>query len=177
MGGGVFYHIFSSAALVSLALYHLVSATTTYLKSPLAYVAKPYHPVSSSHRFKYLQLYLLITCLLIAFAHQTLISSDSDPLLKGKYTCTPLHLSAIRRRPLPLPHPLPFSPHIRRHFPPPSPFRSLLRPRLRRLLPPVLVIRLLRVCPDLRSPGQMRLRLRPNLRPRRPPLLDPRLPA
>ncbi|KAG5252126.1 protein CbbY [Salix suchowensis] len=88
MGGGVFYHIFSSAALVSLALYHLVSATTTYLKSPLAYVAKPYHPVSSSHRFKYLQLYLLITCLLIAFAHQTLISSDSDPLLKGS---TPVH--------------------------------------------------------------------------------------
>ncbi|KAH8517745.1 hypothetical protein Peur_011914 [Populus x canadensis] len=88
MGGGVFYYIFSSAALIALALYHLISTTTAYLKSPHAYIAKPYYPFSSSHRFKYLQLYLLILCLLVAFAHQTLVSSDSDPLLKGS---TPVH--------------------------------------------------------------------------------------
>ncbi|KAK9272568.1 hypothetical protein L1049_002942 [Liquidambar formosana] len=84
------YHIFSSSALVSLGLYHLISTTINHLKSPRDYSAKPYHPfsLSSSPRLKLLQLYLLILCLLIAFAHQSLISSDSDPLLKGS---TPVH--------------------------------------------------------------------------------------
>ncbi|KAF7136488.1 hypothetical protein RHSIM_Rhsim08G0037800 [Rhododendron simsii] len=89
------YHIFSSSALVSLGLYHVISATRNHLKSPRDYSAKPYHPFPSSssfpppfHRLKYLQLYLLILCLLVAFAHQALISTDSDPLLKGS---TPVH--------------------------------------------------------------------------------------
>ncbi|KAE9446115.1 hypothetical protein C3L33_22069, partial [Rhododendron williamsianum] len=89
------YHIFSSSALVSLGLYHVISATRNHLKSPRDYSAKPYHPFPSSsslpppyHRLKYLQLYLLILCLLVAFAHQALISTDSDPLLKGR---TPVH--------------------------------------------------------------------------------------
>uniref|UniRef100_A0A5B7B2B7 Plant viral-response family protein n=1 Tax=Davidia involucrata TaxID=16924 RepID=A0A5B7B2B7_DAVIN len=86
----IIYHIFSSSALLSLGLYHLISTTSSHLKSPRDYFAKPYHPfsLSSSQRLKHLQLYLLILCLLIAFAHQTLISSDSDPLLRGR---TPVH--------------------------------------------------------------------------------------
>lgn len=84
------YEIFSSSALLSFGLYHLISTTRNYLKSPPSYTAKPHHPFSSSssNRFKHLQLYLLILCLLIAFIHQTLISYDSDPLLKGR---TPVH--------------------------------------------------------------------------------------
>ncbi|XP_065868158.1 uncharacterized protein [Euphorbia lathyris] len=83
------YQIFSSSALLSLGLYHLISTTFNYLKSPQSYTAKPYHPLPlSSSRFRHLQLHLLILCLLIAFAHQTLISSDSDPLIKGR---TPVH--------------------------------------------------------------------------------------
>ncbi|CAK7348116.1 unnamed protein product [Dovyalis caffra] len=85
---GLFFQIFSSAALISLGLYHLICTTRNYLKSPHSYIAKPYYPLSSSNRFKYLQLYLLILCLLIALVHQTLISSYSDPLLKGS---TPVH--------------------------------------------------------------------------------------
>lgn len=89
------YEIFSSSALVSLGLYHLISTTRNYLRSPQSYSAKPFHPfplpssnATGNHRFKHLQLYLAILCLLIAFVHQVLISSDSDPLLKGH---TPVH--------------------------------------------------------------------------------------
>ncbi|KAG6621744.1 hypothetical protein I3842_Q000400 [Carya illinoinensis] len=81
------YEIFSSSALLSLGLYHLISTTRNYLKSPQSYSAKPFHPFNH-HRLKHLQLYLLLFCLLIAFLHQLLISSDSDPLLKGH---TPVH--------------------------------------------------------------------------------------
>ncbi|KAF5725601.1 hypothetical protein HS088_TW23G00325 [Tripterygium wilfordii] len=87
------YQIFSSSALVSLGLYHLISTVRNHLKSPQTYSARLFHPFSlssssSSSRFKHLQLYLLILCLIIALAHQALISSDSDPLLKGN---TPVH--------------------------------------------------------------------------------------
>ncbi|CAN1126570.1 hypothetical protein LINPERPRIM_LOCUS5896 [Linum perenne] len=88
---GLFYQILSSSALISLGLYHLISSARSYLKSPQSYAAKPFHPFpnsSSSSRLRYLPLYLLILFLLVAFAHQTLISSDSDPLLKGR---TPVH--------------------------------------------------------------------------------------
>ncbi|OVA09720.1 Protein of unknown function DUF716 [Macleaya cordata] len=83
-------HIFSSSALLSLGLYHLICTTRNHLKSPREYTVKPYHPfpLSSSPRLKHLQLYLLIFSLLIATAHQTLTSTDSDPLLKGS---TPVH--------------------------------------------------------------------------------------
>ncbi|XAR58334.1 hypothetical protein NMG60_11026786 [Bertholletia excelsa] len=81
------YHLFSSNALVWLGLYHLICTTRNHVKSPREYFAKPHHPLSSP-RFKHLQLYLLILCLLIAFAHQLFISSDSDPLIKGR---TPVH--------------------------------------------------------------------------------------
>ncbi|XP_059643434.1 uncharacterized protein LOC132285285 [Cornus florida] len=88
----IIYHIFSSSALLSLGLYHLICTTRNHLKSPRDYLAKPYHPLSlsssSSQRLKHLLLYLMILCLLIAFVHQTLISSVSDPLLKGR---TPVH--------------------------------------------------------------------------------------
>ncbi|XP_052188340.1 uncharacterized protein LOC127798778 [Diospyros lotus] len=85
------YHIFSSSALMSLGFYHLICATRDHLKSPRDYFAKPYHPLSfsSSQRLRHLQLYLLIVCLVIAFVHQTIVSADSDPLLKGR---TPVHL-------------------------------------------------------------------------------------
>ncbi|KAH7850757.1 hypothetical protein Vadar_002555 [Vaccinium darrowii] len=90
------YHIFSSSALTSLGLYHIISTTRNHLKSPRDYTAKPYHPfpslssasASPYHRLKHLQLYLLILCLLISFAHQLIVSTDSDPLLKGR---TPVH--------------------------------------------------------------------------------------
>ncbi|KAF9618068.1 hypothetical protein IFM89_000019 [Coptis chinensis] len=87
----VISHIFSSSAILTLGLYHLISTTRNHLKSPTSYSAKPYHPFNllpSSPRLKYLQLYLLIFSLLLAFAHQTFISFESDPLLKGS---TPVH--------------------------------------------------------------------------------------
>ncbi|KAJ4974551.1 hypothetical protein NE237_007725 [Protea cynaroides] len=85
-------HIFSSSALVSLGLYHLICTTRNHLKSPREYVAKPYHPFplssSSSPRLKYIQLYLLMLSLLVALILQLLTSTVSDPLLKGS---TPVH--------------------------------------------------------------------------------------
>ena len=85
------YQLFSSSALVSLGLYQLINTTRNHLKSPQSYSAKPFHPFpspSSNHRLKHLQLYLLILCLVIAFAHQLFISTQSDPLVKGH---TPVH--------------------------------------------------------------------------------------
>ncbi|KGN57681.1 uncharacterized protein LOC101222896 [Cucumis sativus] len=96
-------HVFSSSALLSLGLYHIVSVTLNFLKSPQSYSSRPYHPFppSSSHQLhhphhqhhhhyglRYLQLYLSIPCLIIAFAHQAIVAADPDPLLKGS---TPVH--------------------------------------------------------------------------------------
>jgi len=62
---------------------------------PRSYIAKPFYPFSSSYRFKYLQLYLLILCLLVSSAHQTLnflkaalpsAASLLSNLLKSSYT-------------------------------------------------------------------------------------------
>ncbi|RVX06928.1 hypothetical protein CK203_014981 [Vitis vinifera] len=93
MGSALIYEIFSSASLITLGLYHLVCAIKTHLHHPARdYSAKLYHPFSSSpsssHRLRHLQLYVIILFLLIAFVHQTLVSSDADPLLKGR---TPVH--------------------------------------------------------------------------------------
>ncbi|CAA3024610.1 uncharacterized protein LOC111400787 [Olea europaea subsp. europaea] len=86
------YNIFSSSALLSLGLYHIICTTRNHLKSPRDYVAKPYHPLpfssSSTRLLKYLQLYLIVLCLFIALFHHILVSSDADPLLKGR---TPVH--------------------------------------------------------------------------------------
>ncbi|OAY52582.1 uncharacterized protein LOC110612499 [Manihot esculenta] len=88
--GTLIYQIFSSSALLSLGLYHLYFTILTFLKSPPSFSARPHHPLpSSSSRLKHLHLYLLLLCLLIAISHQILISSDSDPLIKGH---TPVHL-------------------------------------------------------------------------------------
>lgn len=91
------YQIFSSAALVAQGLYHLISTTRNHLKFPADYVAKPFHPLPSTaaaahhhhHRWRHLQLYLIITCLIIAIINQLIVSSDSDPLVKGR---TAVHL-------------------------------------------------------------------------------------
>ncbi|EYU34831.1 hypothetical protein ABFS82_11G139200 [Erythranthe guttata] len=86
------YQIFSSSAMLSQGIYHLICTTKNQLKSPRDYVAKPYHPFppNSSHRFlRHLQLYLILICLFIAFIHQLIVSSYADPLLKGR---TPVHL-------------------------------------------------------------------------------------
>ncbi|KAL0461801.1 UNVERIFIED_CONTAM: hypothetical protein Slati_0067700 [Sesamum latifolium] len=90
------YQIFSSSALLSQGLYHLICTTKNHLKSPRDYVAKPYHPIPPTahhhhhHRFlKHLQLYLIILCLFIALLHHLIVSSYADPLLKGR---TPVHL-------------------------------------------------------------------------------------
>ncbi|GMH25644.1 hypothetical protein Nepgr_027487 [Nepenthes gracilis] len=86
------YQIFTSSALVSLGLYHLVHTIRNFLKSPRDYSAKPFHPFSlssNSHgRLRLLPLYLTIFFLLLAFIHQIVVSADSDPLLKGH---TPVH--------------------------------------------------------------------------------------
>lgn len=88
------YQIFSSSGLVSLGIFHLVATIHNHLKSPHSYSAKPFHTIplssssSSSHRLKHLQLYLIMAFLLVALAHQILVSWDSDPLLKGR---TPVH--------------------------------------------------------------------------------------
>ncbi|XP_042507266.1 uncharacterized protein LOC122083499 [Macadamia integrifolia] len=103
-------HIFSSSALLSVGLYHLICTTRNHLKSPRDYIAKPYHPFplwassssssssspssssssssSSSTRLKHVQLYLLILYLVLALGYQLLTSSDSDPLVRGH---TPVH--------------------------------------------------------------------------------------
>lgn len=83
------YQVFSSSSLISLGLYHLVSTTRHFLKSPRDYSAKPFHPFSLSSnssapsRLRLLPLYLTVSCLLIAFLHQAVISGEADPLLKG----------------------------------------------------------------------------------------------
>ncbi|KAM1249253.1 hypothetical protein ACFX15_031375 [Malus domestica] len=93
------YQILSSSVLVSLGLYHMVASTRNHLKSPKSYVAKSYYPfpLSSSssnlnhhphHRLRYLQLYAIIACLLVAVVHQTLTLFDANPLFKG---CTLIH--------------------------------------------------------------------------------------
>lgn len=85
---GLLYHVLSSSSLVSLGMYHLICSTRNYLKSPRDYSARPFHPIPQPQRLRLLQLYILILCLLIAFVHQILVSSDADPLLKGR---TPVH--------------------------------------------------------------------------------------
>ncbi|PRQ54370.1 hypothetical protein RchiOBHm_Chr2g0176701 [Rosa chinensis] len=87
------YQILSSSALVSLGLYHMVATTRNYLKSPQSYSAKPYHPFplsssSPNHRLRYVQLFLITACLIVAVVHQSAASLDADPLLKGR---TPVH--------------------------------------------------------------------------------------
>lgn len=88
------YHMLSSSALVSLGLYNLISTTRSFLKSPHSYFAKPFHPFppsssnTQSSRLRHLPLYLIIVFLLIALIHQLIISTDSDPLVKGR---TPVH--------------------------------------------------------------------------------------
>ncbi|KAI3723188.1 hypothetical protein L2E82_34609 [Cichorium intybus] len=88
---GLIYHIFTSSALLSIGLYHLICTTRNHLRTPRDYFAKPYHQFTWQHFqqiTRYLQLYLLILCLLIAFIHQTAVSFDSDPLVKGR---SPVH--------------------------------------------------------------------------------------
>lgn len=87
---GLIYQVFTSSALVSLGLYHLICTTKNHLRSPREYFTKPYHPFTWHYQqiTRHLQLYLIILCLLIAFAHQTAISFDSDPLVKGR---SPVH--------------------------------------------------------------------------------------
>lgn len=91
------YQIMSSCGLLCLGIYHIFSTTRNHLKSPRDYFAKPYHPLSffssnsnsNSSRLRHIPLYLVVLWLLIALIHQIIISSDSDPLLKGR---TPVHL-------------------------------------------------------------------------------------
>lgn len=86
------YQILSSSTLISLGLYHMVATTRNHLKYPQSYLARPYHPFplssSSPHRLRFLQLYLVTACLVVAVLHQTVASLDADPLLKGR---TPVH--------------------------------------------------------------------------------------
>ncbi|CAH9080288.1 unnamed protein product [Cuscuta europaea] len=90
--GSFIYHVFSSSGLFSLGLFHLIAATRSHLKSPREHSAKPFYHLSnfpsSFPRLRHLPLYLIILSLFVAFAHQTVISFDSDPLLKGR---TPVH--------------------------------------------------------------------------------------
>ncbi|XP_060214723.1 uncharacterized protein LOC132641675 [Lycium barbarum] len=86
------YHMLSSSSLLSLGLYHLICTTRNRLKSTVGgdYTAKPYHPLSftSQPHLRRLPLYILLICLLISLIHQSLVSFDADPLLKGH---TPVH--------------------------------------------------------------------------------------
>ncbi|KAK7286496.1 hypothetical protein RJT34_21522 [Clitoria ternatea] len=84
--GSLVYQMMCSTALMSLGLYHLISSTRNYLKSPHTYAAKPFHPFP---RLRHLPLYLIILSLLVAVAHRLILSADSDPLVKG---ATPVHL-------------------------------------------------------------------------------------
>lgn len=84
------YHVVSSSALMSLGMYHLISTTRNYLKSPHNYTAKLFHPftTTTNHHLRHLPLYLTILFLLIAIIHQLILSLYPDPLLKGH---TPVH--------------------------------------------------------------------------------------
>ncbi|XP_057437634.1 uncharacterized protein LOC130729813 [Lotus japonicus] len=84
--GSLVYQVVSSSALLSLGLYHLISTTRNYLKTPHTYSAKPFHP--STTRLRHLQLYTIITLLLIAILHHLLLAADVDPLVRG---ATPVH--------------------------------------------------------------------------------------
>ncbi|CAJ1792734.1 unnamed protein product [Sphenostylis stenocarpa] len=84
--GSLVYQVISSVALLTLGMYHLISTTRNFLKSPHTYVAKPFHPFPYPRR---LPLYLAILVLLVAITHHLLLSADSDPLLRG---ATPVHL-------------------------------------------------------------------------------------
>lgn len=91
----ILYNLLSSLGLVSLGLYHLVSAALSHLKSPHSYSAKPLHPFPPSssssphhHRLRHLPLYVIILALVVAFIHQIFISAETDPLVKGH---TPVH--------------------------------------------------------------------------------------
>ncbi|KAM7275347.1 hypothetical protein ACFE04_017213 [Oxalis oulophora] len=94
MAGAFVYQIFTSSSLFSFGVYHIISTTRNFLKSsPQSYSAKPYHPLLPNHQqhnrfLKHTQLYLTIICLLIALTHQIIVSTDVDPLLKGR---TPVH--------------------------------------------------------------------------------------
>ncbi|KAK1410869.1 hypothetical protein QVD17_37410 [Tagetes erecta] len=87
---GFVFHIFTSSSLMSLGLYHLICTTRNQLRSPRDYTTKPYHPFTVNHHqfTKHIQLYLIIICLLITFIHETAVSFDSDPLVKGR---SPVH--------------------------------------------------------------------------------------
>ncbi|KAI4375734.1 hypothetical protein MLD38_013566 [Melastoma candidum] len=83
------YHLFAAVTLISLGLHHLVSTTRNFLKSPTAFLAKPYHPFPSSDpRLKHLPLYLTALSLLAASFRYALSSSLSDPLIRGS---SPVH--------------------------------------------------------------------------------------
>ncbi|KAL0395813.1 UNVERIFIED_CONTAM: hypothetical protein Scaly_0029700 [Sesamum calycinum] len=132
------YQIFSSSALLSQGLYHLVCTTKNHLKSPRDYVAKPYHPFPTTthphhhpHRFlKHLQLYLIILCLFIALLHHLIVSSYADPSSRAALLSTFSRLS----RPLPYSSPSFSSPSLSSSpMPPPS---SLFRPIFFSRLPP-----------------------------------------
>ncbi|KAG9141907.1 hypothetical protein Leryth_009273 [Lithospermum erythrorhizon] len=84
------FYIISSSGLGLLGIYHLISTTKNYLKSPPRdYISKPFHPFTSAPpRFKHIQLYLVLFYLVLSIIHQTLIAFDADPLLKGR---TPVH--------------------------------------------------------------------------------------
>ncbi|KNA04022.1 hypothetical protein SOVF_203400 [Spinacia oleracea] len=87
------YQIFTSSALLSLGLYHLISTVRNFLKSPQTFSAKPFHPLSISSssaasHLRLLPLYLTIAALSTAFLHSTLSSADPDPLIKGH---SPVH--------------------------------------------------------------------------------------
>ncbi|XP_021736118.1 uncharacterized protein LOC110702672 [Chenopodium quinoa] len=86
----IIYQILTSTTLLSLGLYHLISTTRNFLKSPQSFTSKPFHPLplSSSH-LRLLPLYFLITSLLLSFLHSLLSSSLSDPLIHGH---SPVHL-------------------------------------------------------------------------------------
>ncbi|XP_022739740.1 uncharacterized protein LOC111291889 [Durio zibethinus] len=97
---GLIYQLFASSTLLSLGLYHLICSSRNFLKSQQSYSAKPFHPFpfSTDLHLKHLPLYLLILCLFIAFLHQSFISSDPDPLLKGRspvYCFTALLSAAV----------------------------------------------------------------------------------
>ncbi|KAK1369808.1 Plant viral-response family protein [Heracleum sosnowskyi] len=85
----VLYKTMITSGMMSMGTYNLIFAMKNYLKSPPHYSAKPYHPLNSAVSFKkHTQLFLMLIFLSISFIHQTLISTDTDLLLKGS---TPVH--------------------------------------------------------------------------------------
>ncbi|KAJ6793952.1 putative basic proline-rich protein-like [Iris pallida] len=71
------YHSFSFLSLFSFGLYHLISATRSFLRSPSSYTTRPFHPLPV-HRLRHLPLLLSASSLLLSLLFHLSLHSFSS---------------------------------------------------------------------------------------------------